>query len=76
MVLEGGLINAPEVYTDVKGPVTNDYQDVLEKQWIKELKAKYPVVIDRRILKTVNKEENQVETANKGKKVSKGKKRK
>ncbi|MBQ0120869.1 MAG: peptidylprolyl isomerase [Bacteroidales bacterium] len=51
IILEGGLINAPEVYTDVKGQLTSDYQDVLEKQWVEELKAKYPVVVDKRVLK-------------------------
>ena len=51
MVLEGGLINAPEAYTDVKGQLTSDYQDVLEKEWISALKKKYPVVVDKRVLK-------------------------
>lgn len=51
ITLEGGLINNPEVYTDVKGQVTSDYQDVLEKQWVADLKKKYPVTVDRRVLK-------------------------
>lgn len=55
MTLEGGLIYAPEVYTDVRGQVTSEYQDVLEKAWVKELKAKYPVSIDKKVLKKVKK---------------------
>lgn len=53
MTLEGGLIYKPEVYTDVKGQVISDYQDVLEKEWVADLKKKYPVSIDRKVLKKV-----------------------
>lgn len=55
MTLEGGLINAPEEVGDVRGQVTSDYQDVLEKQWISELKAKYPAVVNKKVLKKVKK---------------------
>jgi len=33
--------------------VTADYQEYLEKEWIKALRAKYPVVINQAVLKTV-----------------------
>ena len=46
-----GLVYAPEAYTDVKGQLTSDYQDVLEKEWVSALKKKYPVVVDKRVLK-------------------------
>ncbi len=49
------LKKGPEDYTDVKGLVTADYQDLLEKQWVAELRKKYPVVINREVLETVNK---------------------
>lgn len=49
------LKKGPEEYTDVKGLVTADYQDVLEKQWVAELRKKYPVVVDKAVLETVNK---------------------
>ena len=49
------LKNTPEDYTDVRGLVTADYQEFLEKEWIKSLRAKYPVVVDQNILKTVKK---------------------
>ena len=32
----------------IKGKVINDYQNYLEKEWIKELKAKYPVEINQK----------------------------
>ena len=53
MVLEGGLINQPEEVGDVRGQVTSDYQDVLEKQWLQELKQKYPAKVDAKVLKKV-----------------------
>lgn len=53
MVLKGGLISQPEELADVKGQVTSDYQDVLEKRWVEELKARYPVTINKKILKKV-----------------------
>lgn len=45
----------PENYTDVRGLVTADYQDYLEKEWIKYLRTKYPVVLNEEVLKTVKK---------------------
>ncbi len=49
----GRIINAPEEAADVKGLVTTDFQNALEEQWIKELRKKYPVTINRAVLKTV-----------------------
>jgi len=39
------LPDTPESYTDVRGLVITDYQDYLEKKWLEDLNAKYPVVI-------------------------------
>jgi len=49
------LKNKPEDYTDVRGLVTADYQEYLEQEWIKALRAKYPVTVDQNVLKTVKK---------------------
>lgn len=49
------LKNTPEDYTDVRGLVTADYQEYLEKEWIKSLRAKFPVSVDQNVLKTVKK---------------------
>ncbi len=50
VITVGKVIKAPEVYTDERGQVTTDYQDHLEKQWIANLRKKYPVVIYREVL--------------------------
>ncbi len=44
----------PRSYKDVRGQVTTDYQGELEKQWVEGLRAKYPVVIYKDVLSTVN----------------------
>jgi peptidyl-prolyl cis-trans isomerase SurA len=49
------LKKTPEDYTDVRGLVTADYQEFLEHEWIKTLRAKYPVTVDQNTLKTVKK---------------------
>ncbi len=51
----GKTIQKPEDYTDVRGLVTADYQEYLEKEWIKSLRAKYPVKVNDEILKSVKK---------------------
>ncbi len=50
----GTVINAPETYKDVKGLVTADYQKYIEDKWVKSLRKKYKVKIDKNVLKTVN----------------------
>lgn len=50
---KGKIINEPEEADDVRGKVTADYQAELEKEWVKELRAKYPVTIDKKVLGTV-----------------------
>jgi peptidyl-prolyl cis-trans isomerase SurA len=47
------LKSLPEDYTDVRGLVTADYQEFLEKQWIASLRQKYPVEIEKKVLETV-----------------------
>ena len=49
------LKKRPEDYTDVKGLVTADYQDALEKDWVAALRRKYAVTVNQDVLKTVNK---------------------
>lgn len=51
------LKKGPEEYQDVKGLVTADYQDLLEQRWVAELRKKYPVVVNKEVLETVNKHE-------------------
>ena len=49
VVCSGKKLKAPETWTDEKGKVTTDYQDFLEAAWIKQLREKYPVVINQEV---------------------------
>ena len=49
----GKKLKAPETWEDVKGTVITDYQDYLEAEWIKALRAKYPVVIDQKVWESI-----------------------
>lgn len=40
---------------DVKGKVISNYQDYLEQQWIKELRNKYSIEINKKVLKKIKK---------------------
>lgn len=52
--VSGKVLKAPESYIDVKGKVTADYQEYLEKQWVKELNKNATVVKNEEVLKTIN----------------------
>ena len=47
------VITAPEEAADVRGAVVADYQAMLEKEWLKALPDKYPVKINKKVLKQV-----------------------
>ena len=47
------LPSSPKSLSEARGLVTAAYQDSLEKAWIKELRAKYPVVIDQDVLYSI-----------------------
>ena len=49
----GAVISAPQTYLDVKGLVTADYQTYLEDEWVKSLRKKYDVIINKEVLKTI-----------------------
>lgn len=50
----GKTLKAPETYLDVKGKVTADYQEYLEKQWVEALNKKATIVKNEEVLKTIN----------------------
>lgn len=50
----GKMISQPENYTDVKGLVVADYQEELEEIWVADLRKKYSVAVDKKVLATVN----------------------
>lgn len=43
----------PKSLQEARGVITSDYQGQLEKEWVESLKQKYPVVINRDVLKQV-----------------------
>ncbi len=43
----------PKTLDEARGLYISDYQNELEKEWIKELREKYPVKVDKKLLKTV-----------------------
>lgn len=52
-MLEPRVIPAPEEMNDVRAQVVSDYQNELERQWVEELRAKYPVVVREKELKKI-----------------------
>lgn len=43
----------PKTIDEVRGSITSDYQSYLEKTWIENLRAKYPVQVDNNVLETL-----------------------
>jgi peptidyl-prolyl cis-trans isomerase SurA len=40
-------------FEDSRGMVINDYQEVIEKKWLEQLKLKYPLKVNESVLKTL-----------------------
>lgn len=51
----GTLLKKPKELSDVRSAVVADYQNMLEEQWIAELRRKYAVVVNHDVVATVNK---------------------
>ena len=45
--------NEPRSFDDARGLVINDYQAILEKEWIQDLKKAYPVKLNKKVLDKV-----------------------
>jgi len=59
IVVVNKLIDAvPLSFTDVQGEMVTGYQEYLEENWIKQLKAKYTVKIDTGVLEEIRKNLN------------------
>jgi len=43
----------PKTLQEAKGQITADYQSYLEQEWIKELRAKYKVEVNREVFNTI-----------------------
>lgn len=53
VTVTGKLLSQPETFLDVKGPVTADYQNYLEEQWVSDLHGRYPVKRFESVIKTI-----------------------
>jgi peptidyl-prolyl cis-trans isomerase SurA len=49
----GKKLKKPRELDDVRSLVVADYQDELEKDWVEQLRRKYPVSVNREVLATV-----------------------
>ena len=54
-MIDPRVITAPEEYSDVRGLVTSDYQNEFQSRWEDELRKKYPVKVNKKVLKSVKK---------------------
>jgi peptidyl-prolyl cis-trans isomerase SurA len=43
----------PKLLSEIRGTITADYQNYLEKEWIGELRSKYPVTVNKEVFKTI-----------------------
>jgi len=43
----------PKLLSEIRGAMTADYQNYLEKEWISELRAKYPVIVNREVFNSI-----------------------
>ena len=47
------LAPAPKKLEEAKGMITSEYQNYLEQEWIKQLRAKYKFSVDKNVLYTI-----------------------
>jgi peptidyl-prolyl cis-trans isomerase SurA len=52
-MVEGIVSPEPKTLKEARGLVTSDYQNYLEKEWIKSLREKYPVTVNEETVKTL-----------------------
>jgi peptidyl-prolyl cis-trans isomerase SurA len=53
VVVHSVVAPEPKLFNEVRGAMTAEYQNYLEKAWISELRAKYPVEVNRDIFNSV-----------------------
>lgn len=51
----GKKLKKPQSWKDVKSLLINDYQEVLEKDWVESLRNTYTFSVDKEVAKTINK---------------------
>lgn len=53
IVVKALLQPEPKTLKEAKGYVVSDYQEYLEKTWIEDLRKKYPIEVDEKVLKAL-----------------------
>jgi peptidyl-prolyl cis-trans isomerase SurA len=53
LVVHDQIPSEPKTFDEARGLIIAGYQEELEKKWIEELKAKYPVVVHEDVLSTL-----------------------
>ena len=53
--VRGKIMKKPEHYTDVLNQVANDYQDMLDAQWVEILRQKYDVQVNDTLFQEIKK---------------------
>ena len=51
----GKKLKSPKEMSDVRAQVVADYQNAMEEKWLDVLRRKYPVVVNKDVVATVNK---------------------
>lgn len=54
VIVKGIRSPEPKKLDETRGQVTSDYQEYLESEWLKILKEKYPVSVNRELLMQIN----------------------
>ncbi|MDE6339455.1 MAG: hypothetical protein K2K97_06680, partial [Muribaculaceae bacterium] len=54
-MIDPRVLTEPEEFADVRGLVTSDYQNEFQNAWEEELRKKYPVKVNQKVLKSVKK---------------------
>lgn len=53
--VNGFLPAGPKAFDEAKGTITSDYQNHLEKEWMKEIEAKHTLIVNKEALYSVGK---------------------
>ena len=53
VIIKGVRSPEPKKLDEARGQITSDYQEYLEAEWLEALKVKYPVTVNRELLKSI-----------------------
>jgi len=53
IVINDVLEPAPKLLSEARGLITADYQTYLDNEWTKELRNKYTIIVNQKVLKKI-----------------------